>query len=234
MIDTFLKPYECEFPKIRIGSDRDGGYVIIDNDISTYTGLIGMGINDDNKFEKDFQEKSGCYVQQYDYSIDEPPSDIPNSDFFKTKVESSDDLVPDTRLGSRQFLKIDIEGSEWDLLNTMNLESYEQIAIELHFTMNARNVLDSLAHLTKHHTVVHVHGNSCVKTPITYINSYNRFAWMPPAIELTLLRNDLSKFSPNETWYPMHLDQSCDFGSTPDIDMRFHPFVPEFKEEKTI
>jgi len=223
MFDTYLKPMECSFPKIRMGSDGDGGYVIVDNGLETYTGLVAMGICDDNNFEKEFQQQSNCYVQQYDYSIDEPPSEIPNSDFFKVKVESEGDIVKTDKLGDRKFLKMDIEGSEWDLLPTMDLQQYEQIACELHFPSFHGKALE---HLTKHHTIVHVHGNACVPQLFTFINSQRNYASLPKFIELTLLRNDLGEFSPNKTCYPTPLDQSCDRGC-PDLDLRMHPFLPE-------
>ena len=223
MIDKFLIPYECIFPKIRMGSDNDGGYVIVDNGIEKYTGMVSMGICDDNNFEAEFHKKSNCYIQQYDYSINEPPSDIPNSDFFKIKVESSADLVQDERLGNKQFLKMDIEGSEWDLLPTMNLQQYEQIACELHFPNGFR--LDALEHLIKSHNIVHVHGNACVPSLLSFINENGKIGFLPQYLELTLLRKDIGEFRPNETLYPTPLDQSCDRGRQ-DIDLRMHPFMP--------
>ena len=215
---------ECSFPKIRMGSDGDGGYVIVDNGLETYTGLVAMGICDDNNFEREFQQQSNCYVQQYDYSIDEPPSEIPNSDFFKVKVESDGDIVKSDKLGDKKFLKMDIEGSEWDLLPTMDLQQYEQIACEIHFLGGFK--VDALEHLTKHHTIVHVHGNSSVHQLFCFINDNGNIGFLPQLLELTLLRKDLGEFNPNKTWYPTPLDQSCD-NDRPDMDLRMHPFLPE-------
>ena len=181
-----------------------------------------MGINDDDAFEKEFQQQSNCYVQQYDYSIDTPPSEIPNYDFFKVKVESDRDIVPSDKFGDRRFLKMDIEGSEWDLLPTMDLQQYEQIACELHFPGFHGKGLE---HLTKHHNIVHVHGNARVPQLFLYVNAHNNYASLPQFLEVTLLRKDLGEFSPNKTSYPTPLDQSCDKGC-PDMDLRMHPFAP--------
>ena len=240
MFDKYLKPMECSFPKIRMGSDGDGGYVIVDNGLENYTGLVAMGICDDNNFEREFQQQSNCYVQQYDYSIDEPPSEIPNSDFFKVKVESEGDIVKSDKLGDRKFLKMDIEGSEWALLPTMDLQQYEQIVCELHFPEFRGGT--GLEHLIKHHTIVHVHGNACVPHLFAYYNSNGNYASLPQFLEVTLLRKDMGDFGPNKTYYPTPLDQSCDKGcpcskechegcpcdkGCPDMDLRMYPFVPE-------
>jgi len=223
MIDAYLKPVECSFPKIRMGSSADGGYVIVDNGLKDYSGLVAMGIKDDNNFECEFQQKSNCYVQQYDYSIDKPPSEIPNSDFFQVKVESQSDIVESDKLGDRKFLKMDIEGSEWALLPTMDLQQYEQIVVELHFPCGFE--FNGLKHLVKHHNIVHVHGNACVPGLLTFINSRAQYASFPQFLEVTLLRNDIGEFSPNKTWYPTSLDQSCDEGC-PDMSLRMDPFCP--------
>ena len=60
MFDKYLKLLDTPFAKRRIGSDGDGGYVIIDNNLNEYTGLVGLGIKDDNNFEKEFQEIANC------------------------------------------------------------------------------------------------------------------------------------------------------------------------------
>ena len=118
-----LVVYETPFKKIRMGGAGDGGYVIIDNDLSSYTTLVSLGICDNNKFEVEFNNISNAYIQQYDYSIESPPIHIENSVFFKTKVETLHDLIP--HAGTKKFLKMDIEGSEWTLLQTLNLNDYE-------------------------------------------------------------------------------------------------------------
>lgn len=222
MFDKFITLFETPFTKRRIGKDGDGGYVIIDNNLKGYSGLIGMGIKDDNSFEMEFQDISNCYVQQYDYSIDEPPSEIPNSDFFKVKVEKQSDLVDLDKLGDRRFMKMDIEGSEWDLLKDIDLSKFEQIACELHF--HSFNDPLPLERLTEHHNFVHAHANSCDFSFIPYITKDGTIAMLPQTIEFTLLRKDLCEFSPNRTWYPTPLDQSCD--TRPDFDMRMYPFAP--------
>ena len=163
-----LIPYETPFKKVRIGSKGDGGYVVVDNGLSEYTTLISMGICDDNNFEVEFNSFSNAYIQQYDYSIEKPPIHIENSVFFKTKVETAKDIIPHE--GTKKFLKMDIEGSEWDLLPTMNLDEYEQIVMELHmYGQPLDKMMNTIEFLTKNHKVVHVHANNN-GFPVFYLN----------------------------------------------------------------
>jgi len=214
--------YETPFKKVRFGSKGDGGYVIVDNDLSSYTTLISLGICDDNNFEVQFNKLSNAYIQQYDYSIKKPPIHIENSDFFMVKVESLRDLIPHS--GTKKFLKMDIEGSEWNLLPTLNLTEYEQIVIELHmYGTSFEQINTSLEHLTKNHKVVHVHANNN-GSPIYYLNKNKRISIMFNLLELTLLRNDICDFSPNKTHYPTELDSPC-VKDKPEWELNFYPFI---------
>ena len=50
--------YECPFPKIRIGNNGDGGYVVANHISSTpYDLLLGAGVGPDISFEIDFCKK---------------------------------------------------------------------------------------------------------------------------------------------------------------------------------
>ena len=218
-----LVPYEVPFKKVRIGSKGDGGYVVVDNGLDKYDTLVAMGICDDNNFEVEFNSFSNAYVQQYDYSIDKPPIHIENSDFFQTKVQSSKDLVKCP--GTKKFLKMDIETSEWDLLPTMDLGEYEQIVIELHLYGTPFEKIDAgLEYLTKKHKVVHVHANNS-GFPVVRLNSRNRLSIMFNLLEVTLLRSDLCEFTRNKTVYPTELDAPCD-KSKPEWELNFYPFSP--------
>jgi hypothetical protein len=52
-----LTVYESPYPKIRIGKDSDGGYIIADIPNIKYSCLLSGGISDDISFEEDFIKK---------------------------------------------------------------------------------------------------------------------------------------------------------------------------------
>lgn len=54
---------------VRVGSKNDGGYLVSAADIQNSDILIGLGINDDWNFEKDFATQRGCPVIAYDASV---------------------------------------------------------------------------------------------------------------------------------------------------------------------
>lgn len=54
---------------IRLGSAHDGGYLVSAADIEKSDILIGLGVNDDWSFEKDFAARRGCPVIAYDASV---------------------------------------------------------------------------------------------------------------------------------------------------------------------
>ena len=67
----FLTRYNTPYNKIRIGSDADGGYIIVDG--LTYDELIACGISDDVTFENDFIQKYNVNCIAFDGTIDNLP-----------------------------------------------------------------------------------------------------------------------------------------------------------------
>jgi hypothetical protein len=107
----------------RVGSDFDGGYFLPENYLEI-DGVISAGIGDDNNFE--FVLASlGKKVLQFDPTISAPPLSHPNMRFVSKYVNKSNNLNECFNFYSSMFnyslenalLKIDIEGSEWELFN---------------------------------------------------------------------------------------------------------------------
>jgi hypothetical protein len=61
--------YKCASDLVRIGRDNDGGYLVSKSDIEKSDVLIGLGINDDWSFERDFKKIKNVEVFAYDASI---------------------------------------------------------------------------------------------------------------------------------------------------------------------
>lgn len=61
--------YKSASDLVRIGRDNDGGYLVSKSDIEKSDVLIGLGINDDWSFERDFQKIKNVDVLAYDASI---------------------------------------------------------------------------------------------------------------------------------------------------------------------
>ena len=72
MLSKILKPYKSNKNNlIRIGPNRDGGYVIDKRVIKKTKTIVTCGLNDDWSFEKEFTKKNRkCAVYAYDHTVD--------------------------------------------------------------------------------------------------------------------------------------------------------------------
>ena len=135
---------------IRIGKDNDGGYLISKKDLLKSDFLLSLGICDDWSFEKDFINKNKIPLHAYDALLDYKflrNLDISIVDKIK-KIFSYNNFFKGTNIHFRKyiginnnkegfytlssvlkdlefkaiFLKIDIEGSDLEVLKTINLD----------------------------------------------------------------------------------------------------------------
>jgi len=172
MDPSVLTVYKSPFPKVRLGKDFDGGYVIADIPNVNYSLLLACGICNDISFENDFLNKypnTTCYA--YDGTINMLPQQNNKIIFVKKNIGYENDnnitnlndmIYENTGI----FIKMDIEGSEIPWLKTLSnqqLNKFEQIVLEFHFPFNdnEKNVFDKI---NKNHYLIHFHGNNCCGT----------------------------------------------------------------------
>ena len=183
----------------RLGTLYDGGYVVAD-DISSTDYVVSFGVEGNVDFEKDLSDY-GCHIDMYDYSVDKTPIDIPNSRFFKEKIGVSADCTTLRECLNKTdkdvFLKVDIEGSEWDVFAAATEEELNrcrQITIESHWLQNLtydafyKAVIMALTNLRKTHTPVLVHPNN--NQPLMVLGN----SPVPTVFEVLYLRNSSYKF----------------------------------------
>jgi len=180
-IVDFLKVRQVTDAKVSsFGSVQDGGYFLID-DIGPKTIVISGGIEKNNDFEYQLGVR-GCSVIQIDYSVVEAPLKHANLTFLEKKIVSIPDNQNEIDLDSlvaqhwddfndkegRKILKLDIEGSEWEvLLNFKHLQLFDQIVLELHYFQRCldedfrKRVLEVLARIYASHQPIQLSGNNC-------------------------------------------------------------------------
>lgn len=132
---------------VRVGSINDGGYYLPKN-LAEIDGVISGGIGLDNNFEIALGEMH-LKVMQFDASIERPPQLHPNLRFSRNYMNSNEiTLNKALDIFKAQFskslqnglLKLDIEGSEWDLFsitddnaeNLIALSKFAILSIEFH------------------------------------------------------------------------------------------------------
>ena len=198
-----------DLPLTRIGSVADGGYVVLDKDYQDSL-LISGGIFNDNNFEVALANL-GASAHQVDYSIVAPPVTHPKLTFSaerlvgensknKTFDVTLDELV--ARLSGKEntelLLKLDIEGSEWEIIDTCNsLDKFNQIYLELHYLDRlanpkyAESSIRALDKLLQSFFPVFISGNNCCG--FVTLGGYV----LPRVMELTLLNRKTYSPLPN-------------------------------------
>jgi len=256
-----LTIYESPFPKKRIGKDNDGGYVIVDipciismfSISSGYDAFISGGISNDISFEDAlldyYIDIQSCFA--FDGTINNIPSarNETKIKFIKknlgyTNNQNISNLEEYIKPYSNIFMKIDIEGHEYGLFNSIIenglMHNIRQLVLELHTPADIRKhptyytnlstfgssdniLLDLLTKLNKTHTILHLHGNNgCA----THIQSRKI---IPNVFEITLVRNDILE-DIGYTW-PSNtniIPSSIDMPNIPnkqDIILNYPPFV---------
>jgi hypothetical protein len=138
-LPKIFDPFFCK-DIIRLGRENDGGYLVNRHDVEKSTRLLSFGIEDDISFDEDFVKINDCKVDAYDGTIDR------NFDFFsspnrtlhrvnigyKTNCKQIQDIID--KQESNVFLKCDIEGSEYEILDELIIHSdqFSGIVIEFH------------------------------------------------------------------------------------------------------
>jgi len=229
----FLLVYHFE-KKIRLGSNKDGGYVIGDL-TGGYDCYISAGVGDEESFSVAFLEKYCISPKNsfaFDGTIQHYPSSFKNNiTFYKKNIGSYNDqqhtnLIEIIQNFDNIFLKMDIEGGEFEWLNSLDdkvLSKFKQIVIEIHGAVNfdrsirnsAKNL--SLKKLSLTHYIIHAHSNN--NSPILYR--------IPDIIELTYVNKKYFTIKPkqNQLSFPI---EGLDFPNNPeltDIHLNFYPFV---------
>jgi hypothetical protein len=225
----FLRVYNSPWPKQRIGNpDADGGYIIIDIPDVNYETLISGGIEKDLSFEQDFNKKYNSKCIAFDHTITELPYLVENLQWVKKAIsnhnsDTATNLKEYIETNRDIFVKLDIEGGEYDLFESLSpddINQFKQIVVEFHFPWKEENKINILKKLSITHTILHAHGNNCCGT-----TQYDGVT-VPAIFELTYINNSLLKdvpLSSNTTPIPHPLDRPNI--KTEEIYLHKYPFV---------
>ena len=203
--------------KNRFGSINDGGYVLY-SEINPDTEVISCGIGNNASFDFEIAKKVKT-VYMYDHTIKGVEKLASNMFFLKLGINKENSKSYTTIKNimfknkiKKAILKLDIEGMEWDVLDTMDsktLIKFEQIVVEFHnlFKIATPEVADTyfrvIKKLIKHFEIINIHPNNwgefrifCgvpfVNTlEITLLNKKNKMKKNPSNKELNSPNNPL-------------------------------------------
>jgi hypothetical protein len=231
-MNDLLTVYEYN-NKIRLGAQSDGGYVIAD--LGGYDCYISAGVSNEESFSRDFIKRYKMNKRNsiaFDGTIDNYPYEYTKDITFVKKNISPIKNNTFANLSyfienyNSIFLKMDIEGAEYEWLNSLNsnkLSKFKQIVMEFHginddswgTTLNDK--IKCFEILSESHYIVHAHGNNHGPTQDN----------IPDVIEITFLRKNCFVGTPKLNKTPLPI-QGLDFPCNLLVDehaLNFKPFV---------
>lgn len=220
---SLFRPYENGVALIRVGGEKDGGYLMPD-DMSGITECFSPGVGSTWEFETELVNRFNISSWMIDDTIT-PPLTLNSLLHFQSLRLGIDDepgltitldgWVSDTGANNSQdfLLQMDIESHEWlSLLSTSRatLRRFRTMVVEFHSLplscipyVLERIYMPTMRKLLVDFDVVHVHPNNSVGTFLHCGTAY------PDTLEVTFHRKDRAKRSPTQCSSAHHLDRPC-------------------------
>ena len=250
-LDKLLKELKIfDFPnsrRIRIGSNNDGGYVLLNSGLESIEIIYSYGVGDNCDFEVMICEKYDAIAKLYDHTVDSVPlkkgfiyfkregvgpKKTENCNTIENHINENGDT------GKRLLLQMDVEGAEWDtLIHTPNsvLGLFDQIVIEVHgLASDVSKPLDGgelyevvmdkkikvLRKINALFYLYHVHANT--EGGLYYIDWFK----IPDVLELTFVNKKAVKDAEySKVIFPTEFDRPNAKGRK-EIELHFWPFYP--------
>ena len=203
-IFSLLKP-KSNYSLVRFGDNKDGGYLLADC-IKESSQVFSIGVGDNTSFDEAISEIV-MSVFMIDHSVDIYPK-RPNITFIKKKLVpnvtdssleiSLSELCDELDNSNPTILKMDIEGSEWAILESTDqaiLQKFDQIVIEFHGIIEKAKegqlctIMTVLTKLLQDFEVVNTHANNYSRHEI-FLNYP-----IVDVIEVSFLRRDVCEFT---------------------------------------
>ncbi len=193
----------------RLGRDNDGGYVVPEKALTEADVLFGYGIADDISFEENFSDIYNKPSYGFDCGTKHMStsnkkckfiSQCIGTDGFLYKGQESSEAIKSFSEQIKElnveknniFVKIDIEGAEYEAIDSVlkHSDNVTGIAIEVHFTQSPQilKLLELLEKLNKNFKLVHIHANNSGGKDFT---APNLEGTLPRVLELSYINNNL-------------------------------------------
>jgi hypothetical protein len=233
-IVSLLKVYQASKEKQpielrRIGKMNDGGYVVPEIAIQKADAVLGYGISDDISFEEDASTLYNKPSWGFDGTCPPITTQNPLCHFIPLCIGNQkredyatfDEQLEMLDLKDKQlFIKMDIEGAEYDVLPDIlnHSNNITGIVLEIHFWDQSaiHQALTLLKMLKEEFLLIHVHGNNMCQDCFVTQNSTGK---LTRVLELTYInKNYIDDYS-------LALDQTH---PTP-LDMPNSPNLPDVR-----
>lgn len=217
--------------KIRLGPEKDGGYVICDL-VGEYDCYISCGVGNEASFDRDFLSKYNYITKNNSFAFDGTVKEYPsnsskNITFIKKNINIYNDdkntnLLDIIQKYNNIFLSIDIEGCEYPWILSLSeniLKRFKQICIEFHGVSESydKDKINCFKKLNNTHYILHAHENNHCKI----ING------IPNVLELTYVNKNYFKEPPIKNKIPLPIN-GLDFPNNHKkhiSDLPYYPFT---------
>jgi hypothetical protein len=182
-----LQPFGCT-DLVRLGKRHDGGYLVNAQDVVKTQHLVSLGIGDDWSFERDFAQLSQCSITAYDENASDHADfheffQPPHRTHHGTNICSP---LQFPNLNPQTFVKCDIEGGEYALMDCLIEQSFKitGCVVEFHhlnYQDNWMKLVDFVSKIKCRLAHVHINNWFYYKTPQGSV---------PDVLEVTLSSGD--------------------------------------------
>lgn len=203
-VKTLFQLYTVsDYKKIRVGSEYDGGYIMLD-DFADIDLAISGGIGGNDDWERAIAQKTK--VIAFDI-VNDPIINRPYKFINEKLISLNSLLAPYTN--NSVIGKIDIEGSEFEVFKNTEvdlLKNFRQLVLEVHLEKAILNQiqLDMFTKLNAVFNTIHIHGNNTAEVFI--LNGIK----MPKVFEITLANKDYYNYTEFVGTLPCDLDRPSD------------------------
>lgn len=239
-----LKIYDIKSPKIRLGNECDGGYVLPQMALDLSNGLFSYGVGSDISFEIDYVRKTNKPSFSFDHTVlcKSIPNDLEHLMVFKKEglsFQKEQDLdtffshYEQSNIKGSVILKMDIEGAEFPYFLNTEIEKLSKIVscivVEFHPLGNNEKLIDYfeiLRKLNEYFYHCHFHANN-------YAGAYeysekNINIILPHVVEMTFINKLL--ISKNKSTFEKMFDM-FKTGEKLSLDMSDYPTEHDRKND---
>ena len=206
-----VKPQNIFQKKVRLGPNEDGGYVMTEDILKNCSALMTYGVGNEIRYEEQFAKEYQKPVYMFDYTIGHQAWKRDNIEFIPQNLGTSENSkewyrhYEELRISGDIFLKIDVEGYEFEYFTTTDISKLADkvmaLSLEVHYIDNVYNrgkFIEILNLLDPHFILFHVHGNSW--GDLWELEGYN----IPKVLELSFInRKYVDQSEPDTQDYPI-------------------------------
>lgn len=207
IIEAF-RTYNVNSPKLRIGNERDGGYIINELLAQHTKRLIAIGMGGDDGFERDWFSRYHTHIEMYDGTF--PCQGMcslyheqVNKKIFyiKQNVGYEEGQIPiNVIVDGKQdtLLKVDTEGAEYHMFDNIQLSDVTGLILEvhdLHYPEKQAKLADLIQNNFSDLLLYHIHANAWGSTfTLNFSKTGNRGLELkdfPHVVELCFINKKL-------------------------------------------